>query len=142
MLQAVHEHIRAVASQLGHVELAAHSDHGERVRQLVASVPPAVWHEVSGRVATRYHSLEGRYGRPTAIAILSAGIVGTAVPLPGTTFAAMAPLIALAELHHQLAAAPDPGGASWGSNIHLAESEILHHGRQWMQHLAGVLEEE
>src|SRR6516162_8286863 len=108
MLQAVHEHIRAVASQLGHVELAAHSDHGERVRQLVASVPPAVWHEVSGRVATRYHSLEGRYGRPTAIAILSAGIVGMAVPLPGTAVVAMAPLIALAELHHQLHAAPGP----------------------------------
>jgi hypothetical protein len=122
--------------------LAALPDHGERLRQLVASVPPAVWHKVSGAVATRYNSLEGRYGRPTAIAILSAGIVGTAVPLPGTTVLAMAPLIALAELHHQLVAAPDPGGAPWGATIHLAESEILHHGRQWMQDLAGVLKEE
>src|SRR6516165_961883 len=138
----VHEHLRAVVGGLGHVELAALPDHGERLRQLVARVPPAVWHKVSGAVVTRYNSLEGRYGRPTAIAILSAGIVGTAMPLPGTTVLAMAPLIALAELHHQLAAAPDPGGASWGSNIHLAESEILHHGRQWMLHLAGVLEEE
>ena len=114
----------------------------ERLRQLVASVPPAVWHKVSGEVATRYHSLEGRYGRPTAIAILSAGIVGTAVPLPGTTVLAMAPLIALAELHHQLVAVHGPGGAPWGAKIHLAESEILHHGRQWMQHLADVLKEE
>ena len=142
MLQAVNEHVRVVASRLGHIELAAYPDHGERVRQLVASVPPAAWHKVSGAVATRYHSLEGRYGRPTAIAILSAGIVGTAVPLPGTTVLAMAPLIALAELHHQVAAAPGPGGAPWAANIHLAESEILHHGRQWMQDLAGVLKEE
>jgi hypothetical protein len=142
MIQTVHEHLRAVAGGLGHDELAALQDHGERLRQLVASVPPAVWHKVSGEVATRYHSLEGRYGRPTAIAILSAGIVGTAVPLPGTTVLAVAPLIALAELHHQLVAAPDPAGAPWLAKIHLAESEILHLGRQWMHHLAGVLKEE
>ena len=141
MIHIVHEHLRAVVGRLGHAELAALPDHGERLRHLVARVPPAVWHKVSGAVARRYHSLEGRYGRPTAIAILSAGIVGTAVPLPGTTVVAMAPLIALAELHHRLHAAPGPGGAPWGANIHLAESEILHHGRQWMQDLAGVLKE-
>jgi hypothetical protein len=139
MIQTVHEHLRAVVGGLGHAEWAALPDHGERVRQLVASVPPAVWNKVSGAVATRYQSLEGRYGRPTAIAILSAGIVGTAVPLPGTTVVAMAPFIALAELHHQLAAAPRFGGASLGARIHLAESEILHLGKQWMQDLAGVL---
>lgn len=138
----VHEHLRAVVGGLGHVELAALPDHGERLRQLVASVPPAVWNKVSAAVAKRYQHLEGRYGRATAIAILSAGVVGTAVPLPGTTFAAMAPLIALAELHHQLHAAPDSGGAPWGEKIHLAESELLHHGSQWMQHLAGVLKGE
>ena len=142
MIQIVHEHLRAVVDRLGHAELVALPDHGERLRHLVARVPPAVWHKVSGAVATRYQSLEGRYGRPTAIAILSAGIVGTAVPLPGTTVVAMAPLIALAELHHQLHAAPGPGGAPWGGKIHLAELEILHLGRQWMQDLAGVLEGE
>jgi len=142
MFQTVHEHLRAVAGGLGFIEWADIPEHGERLRQLVASVPPAAWHKVSGEVATRYHSLEGRYGRPTAIAILSAGIVGTAVPLPGTTVLAVAPLIALAELHHQLVAAPDPGGAPWVAKIHLAESEILHLGRQWMQDLAGVLMEE
>ena len=54
----------------------------------------------------------------------------------------MAPLIALAELHQQLVAAAGPGGAPWGAKIHLAESEILHLGRQWMQDLAGVLKED
>jgi hypothetical protein len=142
MIQAVHAHLRAVAGGLGHAEWAALPDHGERLGQLVASVPPAVWHKVSGAVATRYHSLEGRYGRPTALAILSAGIVGSAVPLPGTTLVAMAPLIALAELHHQLVAAPGAGGAPLGAKIHLAESEIVHLGRQWMQDLSGVLKGE
>src|SRR5262245_3226434 len=124
MIKTVHDHLRAVAGGLGYAEWAA-LEHGERLRQLVASVPPTAWHKVSGEVATRYHSLERRYGRPTAIAILSAGIVGTAVPLPGTTLLAAAPLIALAELHHQLASAPGPGGAPWAAKIHLAESEIL-----------------
>ena len=126
MTQTVHEHLRAVAGGLGHDEWAALPDHGERLRQLVACVPPAVWHKVSGAVTTRYHSLEERYGRPTAIAILSAGIVGSAVPLPGATVLAMAPLIALAELHHRLGAAPGPGGAPWGEKIRIAELEILH----------------
>src|SRR6516162_4706043 len=139
MIHIVHEHLRAVVGRLGHAELAALPDHGERLRHLVARVPPAVWHKVSGAVARRYQSLEGRYGRPTAIAILSAGIVGTAVPLPGTTVVAMAPLIALAELHHQLVAEPSSGGASLGAKIHLAQSDILNLGKQWMQDLAGVL---
>ena len=141
MIHIVHEHLRAVVRGLGHAELAALPDHGERMRQLVASVPPAVWQKVSASVANRYSALEKRYGRQTAIAILSAGIVGTAVPLPGTTVLAMVPLIALAELHHQVATA-DPAGDSWGAKIHLAESEILHQGRKWMQDLAGVLKQE
>lgn len=142
MIKAVHEHLRAVVHGLGHIELAAIPEHGERLKQLVASVPPAAWDKVSNEVATRYHKLEGRYGRPTALAILSAGIVGTAVPLPGTTFVAVAPLIALAELHHQLVAEPGPGGAPWVTKIHLAESEVLDLGKQWMQDLAGLVNEE
>jgi hypothetical protein len=142
MLQTVHEHFRTIVGALGHAECGALPDHGERVRQLVTKVPTDVWHKVSGAVATRYQNLEGRYGRPTAIAILSAGIVGTAVPLPGTTVVAMAPLIALAELHRQLVAAPRPGDVPWGAKIHFAESEILHIGKQWMQDLSGVLKED
>jgi hypothetical protein len=142
MIQAVHEHIRAIAGRLGHVDLAALPEHGERLRQLVAGVPPAAWNKVSDAVTTRYHSLEGRYGRPTALAILSAGIVGTAVPLPGTTFVAVAPLLALAELHHQLAMSSGPDAAPWAAKIHLAESEIVDLGSQWMQELAGILKEE
>jgi hypothetical protein len=142
MIQTVHEHLRAVVGRLGHAELAALPEHGERLRQLVASVPPAVWQKVSGSVAKRYSDLERRYGRRTAIAILSAGIAGTAVPLPGTTVLAMAPLLAVAELHHQLAAAPGPDASTWAAKIHFTESEILDFGRQWMQDLADILKEE
>src|SRR6516164_1507518 len=132
MIQTVHEHLRAAVGRLGRAEWVALPDHGERLRHLVASVPPHVWHKVSGAVQARYLSLEERYGRPTAIAILSAGIVGTAMPLPGSTILAMAPLIGLAELQHRLAAAPGPGGTPLGAKIHLAESEIVHLGQQWM----------
>jgi hypothetical protein len=141
MTTSIHEHIQAVSGSLGFAELAAIADHSERVRHLVAHVPPAVWDKVSGAVATRYRPLEERYGRPTAIAIISAGIVGTAVPLPGTTLLAVAPVIAAAELHHRLVA----HGLDLASLVHripLAESEILHLGRQWMQDLTGVLQEE
>jgi hypothetical protein len=141
MIQAVYEHVRAVVGRVGHAEWAALPDHSERLQRLVAGVPPAVWHKVSDAVATRYRTLEERSGRPTAVAILSAGILGSAVPVPGTTVMAMAPLIALAELHHQLSARPDPGGVAGAVTIHLAGSEILRLGRQWVQDLADVLKQ-
>jgi hypothetical protein len=142
MIKAVHEHLRAVVHGLGHFELAAIPEHGERLTQLVGSVPPAVWNKVSNEVSTRYHKLEARYGRPTALAIVSAGIVGTAVPLPGTTFVAVAPLIALAELHHKVATSTGSDAAPWAARIHLAESEVMDLGKQWMQDLAGLVNEE
>jgi hypothetical protein len=138
MIRSIHEHIQAVAGKLGHPAVAALAEHGERVQKLVAHVPPAVWHKVSDAVAARYRPLEERYGRPTAIAIVSAGIVGTAVPLPGTTVVAVAPVLAAAELHHRLVA-QGLDIVSLVQKIHLDESEILHLGRQWMHDLAGVL---
>jgi hypothetical protein len=142
MIQVVYEHVRTILSRLGRTEWAAFSDHGERVQQLVANVPPAVWRKVSGAVAAHYRGLEERYGRATAIAILAAAIVGSAVPAPGTTFLAMAPLIALAELHHQLTTGPGLSGAVDVVKVRLADSEILQLGRQWVQDLADVLKQD
>ena len=139
MIQAVHEHVRAVVERLGHAEAAAAADHGERLRRLVVEVPPAVWHKARTTAQTHYLALEERYGKPTAIAILSAGIVGCAVPVPCTTFLAMAPFLALAELHHQVASAGGPAGAAEAVKTHLAESEIAQHARQWMQELTSGL---
>jgi hypothetical protein len=139
MIQAVVEHVRAVLGGLGHAEWAALPDHGERVQRLVATVPGAVWNKVSAEVAARYRTLEERYGRRTALATLSAGILASAVPVPGSTVLAMAPLVALVELHYRLAA--EPAGAARAVKIHLAESEILHLGRQWVQDLTGALKQ-
>jgi hypothetical protein len=139
VIEAVIEHVRSVVDGLGHADWAALPDHAERVQRLVATVPGAVWNRVSAEVAVRYRTLEQRYGRRTAIAILSAGILVSAVPVPGSTVLAMAPLIALVELHHQLTAGS--GGVAEAVKIHLTESEILHIGRQWVQDLAGVLKQ-
>jgi hypothetical protein len=138
MIHVVHERLRAVASGLGQAEWAALTDHAERLEHLVANVPHAVWHKVSRAVVERYGQLEERYGRPTAIAILSAGIAGSAVPVPGTTFVAMAPLIGLAELHHKLVI--ESGAGTMAQAVYLAESEILHLGKQWVHELAAALE--
>jgi hypothetical protein len=136
MIQAVVEHVQSVVAGLGHAEWAAIADHSERVRRLVTAVPGAVWDKVSAEVAARYHALEERYGRPTAITIVSAGILASAVPIPGTTVLATAPLIAVVELHHRLTAGH--GAAAGAVKTHLAESQVLHLGRQWMQDLSGV----
>jgi hypothetical protein len=141
MSEAVIEHVRQVVERLGHAELAALQDHGERLRGLVVHVHGAVWHKVRARAVTRYRTLEERYGRHMAIAILSAGILGCAVPLPGTTVLAMAPLLAMAELHHQLHTAHEHGGVAEAVKTHLAESEILHLARQWVHELAAASKE-
>jgi hypothetical protein len=67
------------------------------------------------RVKKRYKQLEARYGKDYAMAILAAGIVGTAVPLPGTSLLAAAPVIALAETHRAMA----PRNAPVGSPLQL-----------------------
>jgi hypothetical protein len=138
-MEAVHEQIRAAAGAAGHPELAALPGHGERLECLVARLPSAVWHKVSQAVRTRYHSLEARYGRATAITILAAGIVGSAAPVPGSSVVAMAPLIGLAELHHRLAPRLKPTGAALAAKVELAEAEVLQLGKQWVHDLAGLL---
>lgn len=142
IIPAVYEHVRAIVAKLGHADWAALPDHGDRLQRVVADIPPAVWHKVSNEVATRYRSLEERYGRSTAIAIVAAGIVGSAVPLPGTTVLAVAPLIALAELHHRLSAESGVSGAIRSLKTRLAESEIRQLGGQWVHDLADVLRSE
>jgi hypothetical protein len=138
MIRSVHEHIQEVAGMLGQTGLNALAEHGERVRNLVAQIPPAALQRVSSAVAARYRPLEERYGRPTAIAIVSAGIVGTAVPLPGASLVAVAPVIAAAELHHRLIA-HGLDAVSLVHSIHLEESELIDLGRRWMDDLAGII---
>jgi hypothetical protein len=117
------------------------ADHEEHLRRLAAELPPAVWQKVKNAVATRYYELEARYGRRTALAIVSVGILATPVPVPGSTFLAAAPLIGLAELHRRLTAVPEPPAADLMTKITITEAESHHLGRQWAQELATLLKQ-
>jgi hypothetical protein len=140
-LLAIHAHIRAVAEAVGRSELAALADHGERVRGLVAGVSQEAWGKVENVVSAKYHKLEQRYGRPMAVAIVSAGILGTAVPLPGTTIIAAAPLLGLAELHHRLSGTAEPGPAAPAENMGLDDAEVRHHSAAWIAELTNLAQQ-
>jgi hypothetical protein len=138
-MSAVNEHVRSVVGALGHPEWATLADHGERLQRLQSELPRAVWRKVQTAVTTRYHDLEQRYGRPTAVAIVSAGVLGTALPLPGTSIVAVAPLIGLAELHHRLTATTDPR-AELLAQVTRADAEIRRLAERWLQDLAQLVQ--
>ena len=140
MILAVHEHIRTVVEAFGRPEWTALHDHSERVQRLLLDLPAGVWHRVQGAVTTKYRDLEGRYGRKTAVAIVSAGILGMAVPVPGTSIVAVAPLIGLAELHHRLSTATEQSGGLV-AQVRLADSEVRALGQRWIKDLAKLIEQ-
>lgn len=123
-MQLVHERVRAVAHATGGAEWAELPGHVERLERLVAALPPAIWHRLSHAVRTKYELLERRYGRATAVAIVAAGVVGSAVPLPGTGLVAVAPVIGLAELHHQLVPLFAPAATTPVDDVALTETEV------------------
>jgi len=65
----------------------------------IADLPGKVYQAAKNKVVQKYQKLEGRYGRKTAIAIMGAALLGTAVPLPGTSLVAAAPIVGCAELY-------------------------------------------
>lgn len=65
----------------------------------IADLPGKVYQAAKAKVTQKYQKLEGRYGRKTAIAIMGAALLGTAVPLPGTLLVAAAPIVGCAELY-------------------------------------------
>ena len=62
-------------------------------------LPVKVWERAKTIARDKYAKLEARYGRPTALAIMGAGIVGTAIPIPGATLVATAPIVGVAEIY-------------------------------------------
>lgn len=134
-LTRVHEDFRAVVAALGNRELLASPDHGERLRRLVAGLPRKVWLDVQDKVTTQYARLEARYGRPMAVAIISSAVVGTAIPVPGTTILASAPLIALAELHYRLTATDESAPSPCKSRIALTEAQARRHAKRLVHQL-------
>jgi hypothetical protein len=137
-MHTVHERVRAVAHATGGAEWAELPGHVERLERLVAALPPAIWHRVSKAVRTKYELLEGRYGRTTAVAIVAAGVVGSAVPLPGTGIVAVAPVIGLAELHHQLVPLVMPAATALADHVALTAAEVQRLGNNLVLELTGL----
>lgn len=67
------------------------------------SIPQRVLDAAVAKVRSHYATLEQRYGRGYAIAVITAAILGTAIPLPGTTALAAGAVSAVAEIHKALA---------------------------------------
>src|SRR5262245_56380620 len=141
-MEAVHERVRAVADAAGGAEWAELPDHVERLERLVAALPPAIWHRISHAVRTKYEFLEARYGPTTAVAIVAAGVVGSAVPLPGTGLMAVAPVIGLAELHHQLFPLLVPAGTALADHVALKAAEVQRLGNELVLELTGLRDPE
>ena len=140
-MQIIAERVRVAVEALCDPRRDMPADHEERLRRLVAELPPAAWHKVRNAVATRYGKLEARYGRREALVIISVGILATPVPVPGSTFLAAAPLIGLAELHRRLTAAPEPPTEDLMTKPTLTEAESHHLGQQWVEELTAVLKQ-
>ena len=79
----------------------AHSKASEWVG-LAKRLPAKTWERAKAKAKEKYSKLEARYGRKLAIAILAAGIAGTATPLPGGGLVAAAPILAVAEMYVRL----------------------------------------
>lgn len=65
-------------------------------------LPATVVKKAKDLASHHYTKLEERYGTGIAVGILAAGIVGTAIPLPGATILTTAPLIGLAEIYKKV----------------------------------------
>lgn len=84
----------------GGTEGAKESPSVESWASRVSKLPGKVYEAAKTKVKAKFASLEQRYGRKTAIAIVAAGIA--AFPLPGGTILGPAPIIAVAELVRKL----------------------------------------
>jgi hypothetical protein len=73
-----------------------------------------------------------------AVAIISSAIVGTAIPLPGTTVLAAAPLIGLAELHYRLTATDESAPPADKCGVGLTEPQLRPQAKQFA-HQLGIL---
>lgn len=97
---------------------AIHSEAGPAAQGWAAKagkLPSGVWAKAKAMVQQRYAQLAGRYGKPTALVIMAAGILGSATPVPGGGILAAAPIMGVAELYLRLRGSGDspkgPGNA-------------------------------
>ena len=67
--------------------------------ELLKQLPAKAAGKIKQKVSQKYEQLKGRYGKAAAIAILAAGIAGTATPVPGGGLLAAAPVMGVCELY-------------------------------------------
>jgi HK97 family phage portal protein len=70
-----------------------------KVVRLMKELPGKVVAKVRQKVAKKYEELKERYGKGFAIAIMGAGLIGTATPVLGGGLIAAAPVLGVAELY-------------------------------------------
>jgi HK97 family phage portal protein len=106
---------------------------GEWAKEL----PGRILSAAKDKITTKYNQLSERYGKGMALAIMGAGILATPIPVPGTTFVAVAPLIAAGEIYRALAGSKGAKNlrallAQDGEADGMTDDEITKLGKEWM----------
>lgn len=122
--------------KVGHEAAAAvHEAATEKARSLIGrikDVPKAIYGKAKDKVQKTYEGLKEKYGKGWAVAIMAAGVVGTATPLPGGGLIAAAPLLACAKLHMSLSASKAIDPSALDSITH---DELMKLGKEVMDQL-------
>ena len=118
---------------------AAAQGKARKFADLVKELPAAAYGKAKAKVVEHYRRFEARYGRKTAIAIVAAGVLGTAIPLPGTTLLAAAPVVGMAELYLRFMGG---AGAAPAKAANLSLQEIRKLGRKFVKDLLAEWERE
>lgn len=95
-----------------------------RIVKRLRGLPAAAVSKARAKVASAYGKLSARYGTGYARLIVAAGVAALPVPLPGASFAAAAPVLAVAELHRRLARRNRPAPAD-------ADPQTVRAGSRW-----------
>lgn len=103
--------------------------------QWAKEIPGKVAAAAKAKVADKFSQLENRYGRKMAVAILGAGIAGAAIPVPGTSLIAAAPLIAGAELYRHFRGKQAQQQSADGDRPRYTDEEIRAIGQHWIAEL-------
>lgn len=89
--------------------------------RMAGRIPGRVLGALKSKAKALYGKLERRYGKGVARAAIAAFVVGNAIPAPGASLMAMAPIVASAELWRQFRRAP-VGNSSFPDIERIAEA--------------------
>jgi hypothetical protein len=81
---------------------AVKPERAEGFLQKLEALPGKAVGAVKDAVGAVYHKIEDRYGKNGARAVAGAAAIGTAIPFPGASVLAAAPVVAALEIAHQI----------------------------------------